>query len=572
MSETNDNNKKHNITVTFSEYLNAIIASQIIINAILSGSLNSINKYLSNENIRNKEEIKNLKPFIDNFFNKNFKDISNFRKRSIERRKVENKMEDLGVIEGGNKFNITSGNINSINKLKDFSELNEIKLNNPSIGLMITKSYFSNVSNIAKSIVGNGVKLADDFVSKIIDIVSGNILNEPWIPETNARVIVLAEYLKRAADDPKVIQAAKEVSESITDTGLQIADATLPGIQKILDKFIKTSENMATQGAEGAARAFISIASSTISLIPWLGGFISLLISIGSAFNSAMKVGLTFTKSAGEQAVTSAEVIKKTSDIISKNSQKVSSNLNLLKSAIVGNREDLPEYESIYKNIKDTNIYKSYRDSSSSSINDYIKKIKSNEEVFNREKFINIISESIEKKEIKNPIQLIPIFNFFKTTGNLDKELIKEVSEKYFKNNELFKSKIDELYKFYDKSNKNYIFQYLTNLQNSKEKFDVEKFKQVINKSIKEKQITNEKATKILNFVMKTPSKINTYELLKFINSLRKIQSGGIYNKSKKYNTHNDINKIFKNNKYINNSKRIKNSLYKFYNTRKNIK
>lgn len=450
----NEYKKKSNINITFSEYLNIIISSQIILNAILTGALKSIKKYMSHN--------KNIKENLD-----------------MEGGKLNIKRE---VVDTDTETDIQDDEI-------------------PSPGLIVAKSLFNNVSNISKGVFLNFVKLFDDFVAKVIDMSTGNALKEPFAPETNQRIIVLAQYFKHASENPEVLNAIKQIGESITDTGLQISDVVIPGIEKIFDKFIKTAEKIGKQGAEGAMRTFISMASSTISLIPWLGGFISILISIGSAFNTAMSVGLIFTRNAGEQTVTSAQVAKRTIDIVSKGKNKLTKNISKLSEALTSgtNIED----NFVYKNIK-----KIGNEYTNSSIRKYIDEVK-NGKKFQKEEFKRIIEKSIEQKEINSPLQLIPVIKFLNMIPDIKRNDLIDIGKTFIKKYPSLEKKMNET---------------ISNYEVFKEK------------------------------VLKSPEnyKIST-------------QSGGIYKKGKYKKTYK-----LKNKKYIDSSKRIINSLYKFYNTRKN--
>lgn len=570
MSEINDSQielreqydeykKKNKINITFAEYLNIFISSQIILNAILSGSLKSINNYLLKNKIEDNEEIKKIKPVIENFYEDTMRENNN----------------RLGVIETSGGYKLYRGGIGSIktklsSSIKPLSDtkgslIREIDTN-PEVqspAVLIGKSYLNNTLNISKGIVGNVIKLSDHFVTRVIDIASGNSLSEPWMPQTNERIIVLAKYFKEAAKDPKVIEAVKEISENITNTGLQITDAVLPGLQKIIDKFIKTAEKMGTQGAEGAMRTFISMASSTISLVPWIGGFISILISIGSAFNTAMGIVLTFTRSSGEQAITSANVTKEVMDITFKNKRKITDSFNKLTSAIYGDGNNsgiIYDLSSKYRESKEK-VNDIYKEITKSRITDYIKRINDNEVSFNKDDFKDIIKKSILDNEIKNPFQLITIINFLKTRDDVDIEYLKNIGILFNKKYPIFEKKIDELLTSYNSLKKNTLLKYINETLKSREKpFSIEEFKEKINESIKNGEIKDETAKRILTFIKEQPTEISFQNIMRFL--IKKSQSitfqkGGIY-KNKKYKKG-----------YINSTKRITNSLHKFYNTRK---
>jgi hypothetical protein len=283
-----------------SDFLDLLVASQILFSAITSGSVNSINTYLS----------KNKSRLPDDVANK----ISNDSLSLLNQYNNEINQNYKNIYKGGYDGD-------------DFDDDDDTIIG-PSLSSMAIQGTVKGITNVSKKAMKHAVNLADDFVAKVIDIASGEVLKEPWTPNVNERVIVLAEYYRQMAKDPRLLESLREFSESITDTGIELSDSILPNVKKIINKFIDAIEKIAVQGTEGAMRTFISIASSTISLIPGVGGLLSLLIAIASAFNSVMKVGLTFTQKSGEQAVMTSKTIKKGMDVVSRNKERISNSYN----------------------------------------------------------------------------------------------------------------------------------------------------------------------------------------------------------------------------------------------------
>lgn len=227
--------------------------------------------------------------------------------------------------------------INTNDLTEGFSKA--INPNNPDYkqdtGELVVNKIAANAKNMYIGLIKKIIIAVDFFASKIIDTITHDALNTPiseLTENTNKRVLVLAAYLRELANNPEQLKAIEEISESLGIMGIEFIDTIKPSIDKIVDKLIKSSQEVGSKAASGFMKTFIAIGTSIIAVIPGIGGVIDMLISIAIGFNSFMRVVRTFIESNSEVAVYSAELAGKTIGTVRRNTDKIMEMVDRLKS------------------------------------------------------------------------------------------------------------------------------------------------------------------------------------------------------------------------------------------------
>jgi hypothetical protein len=191
----------------------------------------------------------------------------------------------------------------------------------------------SNEGGVTKKIIKNMISITDFFVSSVLDVVTGGSLNkspEELASRTSQRIVVLADYLKRISNSPEQIQAIKEISMLLSSISFEIIDNVSPTINKIGNKVINLFENSSSQAVEGLMRTYMGVASSIVGQIPFFGGFVNILISIGIAFNTFMRLFRIFATTSSDVIVDGIQTGKKVSSMVSNKVTNVRKNFNTL--------------------------------------------------------------------------------------------------------------------------------------------------------------------------------------------------------------------------------------------------
>jgi hypothetical protein len=206
-------------------------------------------------------------------------------------------------------------------------------------------SVVKNTKNITIGILKKIIMATDFFISNILDFVTQNALNTPLnelTEKSNKRIIALAYYLRQLSQNKEQLDALKEISEISSKIGIDVLDSVKPSIEKIVKKLTDMLEKISSQAAEGAVKSLIGVAGSIIGQIPFLGGIVNLLISIGTGFNTGMRVFRTFTESSGSMAVDGVSAFSKANAVFQHGREEIRKKTDIVKSPNL-NQSQSPE-------------------------------------------------------------------------------------------------------------------------------------------------------------------------------------------------------------------------------------
>jgi hypothetical protein len=121
---------------------------------------------------------------------------------------------------------------------------------------------------------------------------------------------VLATVLSKLKDDPEFRELVKKSGNSFAQILGEFFEVVEPAILEVQDDVTKLLVDTSSEAAKGAAKTAVSLTAAFLAEIPYIGGFIDLIMTFGIGFNGFSKTFRTFVAASEpivEQAVDTVE-------------------------------------------------------------------------------------------------------------------------------------------------------------------------------------------------------------------------------------------------------------------------
>ena len=227
-------------------------------------------------------------------------------------KKVNSKLPQKGGTNGGEPTSLSSASTDVAKTAQDVKGQAQDQ----------SKEGASNkASKMAQLLLKRAIKTAENLLNMYLDwliqFFDPNLATTPYqelSPEFNKKLILLASVMQQLSINPATQAAVKQIAEAYTTTILNILEAIKPEIEKITDKGLELYGESVQKGVRGVTETGVSFVQSFLAAIPWVGGIMDFIISLGKGFNTTMELVKVMSDKGGPIAVDGTKAYIKGSD------------------------------------------------------------------------------------------------------------------------------------------------------------------------------------------------------------------------------------------------------------------
>ena len=220
------------------------------------------------------------------------------------------------VEDAQNQIDLAASKIlqGDIDKMVDMESINKLK----------DKGFhlLENGKNIGLLYLKTGIKWSSAYLNFMLDyllnmtgnsaLTSKDLTWENLSPELNKKILLLSGVLGQLANNPASRAAIKEIANAFGIASVELLEELKPNIDKITDKMMDMTDEIAKKSASGATKTGVSVAQAAVAEIPIIGGIIDLIIALGKGFNSVMAVFRVFVEKGEPVGIDMAKAAKQT--------------------------------------------------------------------------------------------------------------------------------------------------------------------------------------------------------------------------------------------------------------------